>query len=191
MNTGRLEAFSDGVIAIFLTVMVLNLGVPEGVGVAALAPLISQLLIYVLSFIYVGIYWTNHHHMLQVVDRVNGPVLWSNLHLLFWLSLIPVTTAWAGRNPAAAWPVAIYGIVLLLAAVAFYILARTFIALHGRDSTLSQALGSNRKNRVSVLLYAIAIGMAFVSVWIADALYVIVAIMWLVPDRRIEKNIDR
>jgi uncharacterized membrane protein len=191
VGTGRLEAFSDGVIAIIITIMVLELNVPEKADLAALKPLIPVFLSYVLSFVYVGIYWSNHHHLLQAVERVNGPILWANLHLLFWLTLIPFTTAWMGENHFAAWPTAIYGIVLLLAATAYFILARAFIALHGKTSALAQALAHDRKNIVSVLLYAAAIPLAFAYAWVADALYVVVAIMWLIPDRRIEKNLAR
>lgn len=189
MNSGRMEAFSDGVIAIFLTVMVLNLGIPKGNGLDALQALVPQLLTYVLSFIYVGIYWNNHHHLLQAVERVSGSALWANLHLLFWLSLIPFTTAWLGRHYTEAWPTAIYGVVLLLAALAFFLLAHCFIRLHGKNSVLANAIGSNRKNIVSLMLYAIAIPVAFVVTWAADILYVTVAIMWLIPDRRIEKSL--
>jgi uncharacterized membrane protein len=191
MGTGRLEAFSDGVIAIIITIMVLNLPVPHGTDLAALQPVLPVFLSYVLSFVYVGIYWTNHHHLLQAVEHVNGMTLWANLHLLFWLTLIPFTTAWMGENHFAAWPTAIYGIVLLLAAFAYFILARAFIALHGKTSALARALGRDFKNIVSVLLYAIAIPLAFAYTWAADALYVAVAIMWLIPDRRIEKNVAR
>lgn len=189
MNTGRMEAFSDGVIAIIITIMVLELRVPDEADPAALARLLPVFLSYVLSFVYVGIYWNNHHHLLQAVDHVNGAVLWANLHLLFWLTLFPFTTAWMGENHFAAWPTAIYGVVLLLAAIAYYILAHTLIALHGRTSALARALGRDFKNIVSAILYAIAIPLAFVYSWGADALYVAVAIMWLVPDRRIERNI--
>lgn len=191
MKTGRLEAFSDGVIAVAITIMVLGIEVPQGTDFAALQPLIPALLTYVLSFVYVGIYWSNHHHLLQAADRVNGRVLWANLHLLFWLTLIPLTTAWLGANYTAAWPTAIYGFVLLLAAVAYFILARSFIALHGTNSPLARSLGRDNKNIISAVLYAIAIPLAFVHTAIADTLYVIVAVMWLVPDRRIEKNIAR
>ncbi|HEV7135357.1 MAG TPA: TMEM175 family protein [Steroidobacteraceae bacterium] len=191
MGTERLEAFSDGVIAVIITIMVLELHAPHGIGPAALRPVLPVFLTYVLSFIYLGIYWSNHHHLLQAVEHVNGAVLWANLHLLFWLSLIPFTTAWAGENHFVAWPMAIYGMVLLLAAIAYYILARTLIALHGRNSALARALGRDFKNKVSALLYAIAIPLAFVRSWLAGALYVVVAIIWLIPDRRIERNIAR
>lgn len=189
MNTGRLEAFSDGVIAVALTVMVLGIQVPEHTGLKALQPLVPQFLTYVLSFVYIGIYWSNHHHLLQAAERVSGPALWANLHLLFWITLIPLTTAWMGENYAAAWPTATYGVVLLLAALAYFILERILVALHGSNSPLAQALGQDFKNILSAVLYAVAIPLAFVHTAIADALYVIVAIMWLVPDRRIEKNL--
>ncbi len=189
MNTGRLEAFSDGVIAVAITIMVLQLQMPEGTSLAALKPLIPAFLNYVLSFVYIGIYWSNHHHLLQAAERVNGPTLWANLHLLFWLTLIPFTTAWMSNNHAAAVPTAAYGIVLLMAAIAYFILTRAFIALHGRNSTLARALGHDRKNIISALLYAAAIPLAFAYTGIADALYVVVAILWLVPDSRIEKNL--
>jgi uncharacterized membrane protein len=189
VGTGRLEAFSDGVIAVIITIMVLELHVPKSTGLAALQPLLPGFLSYVLSFVYVGIYWSNHHHMLHTVKRVNGPILWANLHLLFWLSLIPFTTAWMGENHMAAWPAAIYGIVLLMAAVAYYILAHAFIALHGKQSVLAKAIGADIKNKISVALYAAAVLLAFVRPWISDGLYVVVAIMWLVPDRRIESTL--
>lgn len=190
MNTSRLEAFSDGVIAVALTIMVLGQDIPDGTSLAALKPLVPQLLTYVLSFVYVGIYWSNHHHLLQAAERVNGPTLWANLHLLFWLTLIPLTTAWLGQNHTAAWPTAIYGVVLLCAALAYFILVRCFIRLHGQQSLLGQALGHNLKNVVSAVFYALAIVLAFVHTAIADVLYVLVAILWLVPDRRIENIIN-
>ncbi len=191
MGTERLEAFSDGVIAVIITIMVLELHAPHGTDPAALKVVLPVFLTYVLSFVYLGIYWSNHHHLLQAVEHVNGAVLWANLHLLFWLSLIPFTTAWAGENHFVAWPMALYGLVLLLAAIAYYILARALIALHGRSSALARALGKDFKNKVSALLYAIAIPLAFVRSWLAGALYVVVAIVWLIPDRRIERNIAR
>ncbi len=189
MNSDRMAAFSDGVLAIVITIMVLELGVPEGTDLAALKSLLPVLLSYVLSFIYVGIYWNNHHHLLHAVERVNGTVLWANMHLLFWLTLVPFATAWMGENHFAAVPTALYGTVLLFAAIAFYILAHRLIALHGSESTLARAIGSDFKNRISVVIYAAAIPLAFVRPWIADALYVGVAIIWLIPDRRIERHI--
>ncbi len=186
MGKQRLEAFSDGVIAIIITVMVLEMKVPQGADRAALRPLIPVLLSYVLSFVFLGIYWSNHHHLLQAVRHVNGRILWANLHLLFWLSLTPFVTSWMGENHFAAWPVAVYGAVLLLAAVAYFILTRELIALHGRDSTLAAAVGSDLKGKGSLVLYAAAIPLAFWHPWIACALYVLVAVLWLIPDRRIE-----
>lgn len=189
MSKGRLEAFSDGVLAVVITIMVLELKSPHGTNLAALRPLVPVLLSYVLSFVYVGIYWNNHHHLLHATQRVNGTTLWANLHLLFWLSLIPFTTAWMGENHLNSWPVAVYGLVLLLAGVAYYILTQALIRLHGHGSTLATSIGSDRKGKLSILIYAAAIPLAFANPWIANAGYVIVAIMWLVPDRRIERKI--
>ncbi|MBE9229222.1 DUF1211 domain-containing protein [Phormidium sp. LEGE 05292] len=189
MGKGRLEAFSDGVIAILITIMVLELKVPHEANLVALRPLIPIFLSYVLSFIYLGIYWNNHHHLLQAVRQVNGNVLWANLHLLFWLSLVPFVTAWTGENNFAAFPVAFYGIVLLCAAIAYYILSRTLIAHHGKDSTLAIAIGRDFKGKISVVIYALGIALSFVNSWLAFTLYVLVAIMWLIPDRRIEKTL--
>lgn len=189
MSKGRLEAFSDGVIAILITIMVLELKVPHEADLAALLPLFPIFLSYVLSFIYLGIYWNNHHHLLQAVRHISGSVLWANLHLLFWLSLIPFVTGWTGENRFAALPVAFYGIVLLAAAIAYFILSRTLIACQGKDSALAVALGRDMKGRVSVVIYAVAILLAFVNSWLACLLYVLVAIMWLIPDRRIEKTL--
>ncbi len=189
MNKGRLEAFSDGVLAVVITIMVLEMKSPQGTSLAALGPIIPVFLSYVLSFIYIGIYWNNHHHLLHATQRVNGATLWANLHLLFWLSLIPFTTAWMGENHFAAWPVAVYGIVLLLAAIAYFILTRALIKLHGRNSTLAASIGTDRKGKISIAIYAAAIPLAFAQAWIAGACYVIVAIMWLVPDRRIERKV--
>ena len=186
MGRGRLEAFSDGVLAIIITIMVLELKVPHGAGLDVLAPLLPVFLSYVMSFVYVGIYWSNHHHLLHAVRQVNGSVLWANLHLLFWLSLIPFVTGWMGENHFAAWPVALYGVVLLFAAIAYYILARVLVAHHGRDSAIALALGKDFKGKVSVACYAVAIPLAFLNSWLACALYAAVAVMWLIPDRRIE-----
>jgi len=191
MSKGRMEAFSDGVIAIIITIMVLELRPPEGIDLAALRPLIPTLLGYVLSFVYLGIYWNNHHHLLQAARHVSGAVLWANLHLLFWLSLVPFTTAWMNEHPLAAWPTALYGIVLFMAGVAYYILARVLIAAQGPGSALAAAIGNDTKGRLSIFSYALAIVMAFVSVWISYGLYVAVAIMWLIPDRRIERVLER
>jgi uncharacterized membrane protein len=187
MTKGRLEAFSDGVIAIIITIMVLELRVPEGETIEALRPLIPNFLTYILSFIYLAIYWNNHHHMLHATERINGKIMWANLHLLFWLSLVPFVTGWIGENHWAKVPTAVYGVVLLGAALAWTVLQRQLIAEHGPDSRLAKAMASDLKGKLSPLLYAVAIVLAFVNQWIADALYVTVAMMWLVPDRRIEK----
>ena len=191
MSKGRMEAFSDGVVAILITIMVLELKVPRGTDAAALLPLVPVFLSYVLSFIFLGIYWSNHHHLLQAIKHVDGRVLWANLHLLFWLSLIPFVTAWMGENKFAPWPVAFYGIIMLGAAIAYFILAHALIALHGRDSALATALGRDLKGRVSVVIYGAAIPFSFVDSWFACGLYVLVAVMWLIPDRRIEKVISQ
>jgi len=190
MVKGRLEAFSDGVIAIIITIMVLELKRPHESDLAALLPLIPTFLSYVLSFVYVGIYWNNHHHLFQAVRHVNGATLWANLHLLFWLSLFPFATAWMGENHFAAMPVALYGVVLLLAAIAYFVLTRTLILSHGQNSTLANALGQDLKGKLSVLIYAVAIPIAFAIPLLASALYILVAVMWLVPDRRIEKTLN-
>jgi len=187
MSKGRMEAFSDGVIAILITIMVLGLTVPHEPDLAALRPVIPIFLSYVLSFVFLGIYWNNHHHLLQAIAHVDGRVLWANLHLLFWLSLIPFVTGWMGENRFAPWPVALYGVVMVLAAVAYFILTRALIALHGRDSVLATAVGRDFKGKVSIVLYLAAIPLAFVHPWISCALYVLVAVLWFVPDRRIEK----
>ena len=191
MTTTRLEAFSDGVIAILITIMVLELKVPHGTDWTALAPLVPVFLTYVLSYVYVGIYWNNHHHLLHAAERVSGGVLWANLHLLFWLSLIPFVTGWMGENHFAALPTAIYGLVLLCAALAYLVLEHVIIANEGPGSTLAAAVGSDAKGRMSAVLYAVAIPLAFVHEWMSDAVYVFVALMWLVPDRRIESRIGR
>jgi uncharacterized membrane protein len=189
MGKGRLEAFSDGVIAIIITIMVLELRVPHGADLEALRPMIPVFLGYLLSFALVGIYWNNHHHMLHAVQKVNGNVLWANLFLLFCLSLVPFVTAWMDENHFATIPVALYGGVMLLCAIAYTILARVLIAHHGKDSTLAIAIGSDQKGKISLLLYASAIPLAFVDPRISLALYVTVAIIWFLPDRRIEKLI--
>jgi len=189
MTKGRLEAFSDGVVAILITILVLELKVPHGADLEALRPLLPVFLTYVLSFIYLGIYWNNHHHLLHATTRVNGRILWANLHLLFWLSLVPFTTGWMGENHFAPLPSAAYGAVLLLAAVAYTILQRAIIAEQGPGSRLAAAVGGDRKGKVSLALYLAAIPLAFVREWIADALYVAVALLWLVPDRRIEARL--
>jgi len=187
MTRSRLEAFSDGVLAIIITIMVLELRTPASADPSGLMPLIAVLISYALSFVFLGIYWTNHHHLFQAVKRVNGSVLWANLHLLFWLSLTPFVTAWMGASHFAPWPVALYGVVLLLAAVAYFILTKTLLAIHESDSVLASALGSDFKGKISVVIYIAAIPLALVDGWIAGALYVLVAVMWLIPDRRIEK----
>ncbi len=186
MGKARLEAFSDGVIAILITIMVLDLKVPQGADLAALAPVLPVGLAYVLSFIFLGIYWNNHHHMLHVTERISGAVLWANLHLLFWLSLVPFATRWMGENHFAALPTAGYGVVLLFAALAFTLLTRVIIAANGSHSRLARAIQDDFKGKASLVLYATAIPLAFVNPRIADALYVVVALIWLVPDRRIE-----
>jgi uncharacterized membrane protein len=185
VSKGRLEAFSDGVMAILITIMVLELHVPHSPKISALRPLVPVFLTYALSFVNLGIYWNNHHHLLQATERINSAVLWANLNLLFWLSLFPFATGWMGENHFATVPTAVYGVVLLLAGVAYYILEMTIVAEHGPDSELAKVLGRDRKGRLSVLIYAAAIPLAFVNRWIALALYVVVALMWFIPDRRL------
>ena len=189
MQKNRLEAFSDGVIAIIITIMVLELKVPHGTDFAALRPLLPVLLSYILSFIYVGIYWNNHHHLLHAAPRVTGGMMWANLHLLFWLSLIPFVTGWMGENHFAALPTALYGVVLLMAAIAYVILQNMIVGLLGGGSALAGAIGSDWKGKVSLACYAAAIGLAFVSQWLSSALYVAVAVLWLIPDRRVERAV--
>ena len=185
MGKNRLEAFSDGVLAIIITIMVLEMKVPRGVSIDALAPLIPVFLSYVLSFVYLGIYWNNHHHMLHTCQKVTGAMLWANLHLLFWLSLFPFATGWMGENHFAATPMALYGVVLFMAAIAYWLLQHTIISSQGRDSLLKAAVGNDWKGKLSPLLYTIAIAASFLSPWISGGIYVAVALMWLVPDRRI------
>lgn len=185
MGKNRLEAFSDGVLAIIITIMVLEMKVPHGVGIDALVPLIPVFLSYVLSFVYLGIYWNNHHHMLHTCQKVTGAMLWANLHLLFWLSLFPFATGWMGENHFAATPMALYGVVLFMAAIAYWLLQHTIISSQGRDSLLKAAVGNDWKGKLSPLLYAIAIAASLLSPWISGGIYVAVALMWLVPDRRI------
>ena len=189
MNKGRMEAFSDGVLAVIITIMVLEMKPPHETPLAAMRPLIPIFLSYLLSFVYIGIYWNNHHHLLHATQHVNGATLWANLHLLFWLSLIPFTTAWVGENQVNAWPVALYGIVLLLAGIAYFLLTKALIRLHGQGSTLAKSIGSDRKTKISIAIYAASIPLAFAQPWISCAGYVIVAIMWLVPDLRIERKL--
>jgi uncharacterized membrane protein len=190
MSKGRMEAFSDGVIAILITIMVLELKVPREAELAALLPLVPVFLSYVISFLFLGIYWSNHHHLLQAIKHVDGRILWANLHLLFWLSLVPFVTGWVGENNFASWPVACYGMVLLFAAIAYFILTRVLIALHGRESVLATAVGRDFKGKVSIVVYLSAIPISFVNSWLAFSLYVLVAVMWLIPDRRIEKTLS-
>lgn len=189
MEKGRLEAFSDGVIAILITILVLELKIPHGETWDALRPLAPVFLAYVLSFIYIGIYWNNHHHMLKATRRINGKILWANMHLLFWLSLFPFTTGWMGENHFAPLPTAVYGFVLLAAALAYYILQSLIIAEQGDDSRLKEAIGRDIKGKISPFFYIAAIALAFVNHWISNALYLLVALMWLIPDRRIESKI--
>lgn len=190
MGTARLAAFSDGVLAIIITIMVLELKVPHGDTLAALVPLIPVFFSYLLSFVYLGIYWNNHHHLLHLCDRVTGGILWANLHLLFWLSLVPFATGWMGENHFAAAPTALYGVPLLMAAIAYLILQQAIVKAQGAGSLLREAIGSDVKGKISSLLYVAAIGSAFVNQWIADGLYVLIALMWVIPDRRIERVID-
>jgi uncharacterized membrane protein len=189
MGKGRLEAFSDGVLAIIITIMVLELKAPHSQNLGALRPLLPSFLSYVLSFIFVGIYWNNHHHLFHAVTHVDGGILWANLHLLFWLSLVPFVTYWVGESNFGSQAVATYGVVLLLAAIAFTILLKTLIAHHGKDSTLAQAVGRDRKGKVSLLLYAIGILGVYISPWIGIAMYGIVALIWLIPDPRIARRL--
>jgi TMEM175 potassium channel family protein len=189
MTRNRLEAFSDGVIAIIITIMVLELKVPHEANLAALKPLVPVMMSYLMSFVFIGIYWSNHHHLLHAVEHVDGRILWANLHLLFWLSLVPFVTAWMGENHFASAPVAIYGLVLLLSSIAYLILTRALISLHGQNSKLAAAMGSDFKGKISTAIYLVAIPLALVKASLAAALYALVAAMWLVPDRRIEKTI--
>ncbi len=189
MSRGRLEAFSDGVLAVIITIMVLELKVPHGDDLRALDGMLPAFLGYLLSFVYVGIYWNNHHHLMHATRRISGSVMWANLHLLFWLSLIPVSTGWVGENVSASWPTAFYGAVLLMAALAWVVLEMRIIAVNGRDSELAQAVAHGTKEKISPVIYASAIGLSFVRPWIADALYALAAMLWFVPDRRIEAKV--
>ena len=191
MSKGRLEAFSDGVLAIIITIMVLEMKVPHGHDLASLRPLAAVFASYVMSFVFVGIYWNNHHHLLQAVHHVDGRILWANLHLLFWLSLAPFVTGWMGESHFAAWPVAAYGVVFLFAGVAYYILTRCLIAREGAGSALAAAVGGDFKGKASLVIYAAAIPLSFVAPWIAVALYVFIGTAWLVPDQRIEKTLTK
>jgi len=189
MTKSRLEAFSDGVIAIIITIMVLELHVPEGTDWSALRPLAPKFLSYVLSFTFLAIYWNNHHHLFHIIHRVNGRVLWTNMHLLFWLSIVPFVTGWMGENELSSLPVALYGAVLLLAGFAYFLLTRSLLTLHGRDSKLASAIGRDFKGYASLVLYSAAIPLSFVNPWIAVAVYILVAVMWFIPDPRIEKTL--
>ena len=189
MTKGRLEAFSDGVFAIIITIMVLNLRVPHGANFADLRPVVPVFLSYLLSFLYVGIYWNNHHHLLHAAERVDGKILWANLHLLFWLSLAPFTTAWLGENGITAGPVALYGLMLLFAGIAYFILTKALIARHGKNSKIAKSIGKDRKGLGSVLIYLVALPICFVEPAISCAAYVLVVVMWLLPDPRIEKGL--
>lgn len=190
MIKGRMEAFSDGVFAVIITIMVLEMKPPRGTSLASLQPVLPVFLSYVLSFVYVGIYWNNHHHLLQAAKHVAGGILWANLHLLFWLSLTPFVTAWMGENHFAPWPVALYGLVLLFAGAAYFILTKMLVAHHGKDSTLARSIGRDRKATLSLVVYAAAIPLSFSEPWIACACYVMVAIIWFLPDRRIERTLE-
>jgi uncharacterized membrane protein len=191
MNKGRLEAFSDGVIAILITIMVLELRVPHGTDWESLRPLLPVFLTYVLSFVNLGIYWNNHHHMLQATDRINGKILWANLHLLFWLSLVPFVTGWMGENHFVQLPTAVYGVVLLLSAISYTILQRMIVRHQDANYRLATAIGHDLKGKLSMALYILAIPLAFVNQWVSVGLYVLVALMWLIPDRRIESNLNK
>jgi uncharacterized membrane protein len=190
MGKGRLEAFSDGVLAIIITIMVLELKVPHGDDIRMLKPLIPIFMSYVLSFIYVGIYWNNHHHMMHLVEHVNGKVLWLNMHLLFWLSLVPFVTSWMGENNFTTWPVALYGVMLFMAGFAYYLLSQALIQQHGKDSPLGQAVGSDKKGKLSVIIYFISIVLSFVYPKVSLILYALVAAIWFIPDTRIEKKLQ-
>ena len=189
MHKGRIEAFSDGVLAIIITIMVLELQVPHSADLSALLPLLPVFLSYILSFVFLGIYWNNHHHLFQVVEHVDGRVLWANIHLLFWLSLIPFATSWMGENGLAALPIALYGVVLWMAGIAYYILASALLTLHGRESLLAAALGRKSKEILSLVIYTVAIGLSFLIPLVSIGLYVVVAMMWLIPDTRIESTL--
>ena len=190
MGKGRLEAFSDGVLAIIITIMVLEMKVPHGDDLKALQPMLPLFMSYVLSFVNIAIYWNNHHHMMHAVQKVSGTVLWMNIHLLFWLSLFPFATAWMGENHFSTWPVALYGFIAMMAGVAYYFLAHCLADIHGKDSTLAKALGKDRKGILSVIFYILGIGFSFINSWLGFSMYVLVAGIWFIPDRRIEKKIE-
>jgi uncharacterized membrane protein len=187
MGKGRLEAFSDGVLAIIITIMVLELRPPHGYSLQVLKPLLPTFMCYTLSFIYIGIYWNNHHHLLHTVKKVNGRILWANAHLLFWLSLIPFVTVWMGENHFSLWPVVMYGVILIMCGIAYYMLVAFLIALHGKASLIAQAIGRDKKGIASVLIYALGIGLCFLNPWLGMGCYVVVAIIWFIPDTRIER----
>lgn len=189
MGKGRLEAFSDGVLAIIITIMVLEMKVPHGDSLEALKPTLPVFISYILSFVYIGIYWNNHHHMMHAVHKVSGTVLWTNIHLLFWLSLVPFATAWMGENHFTKWPVVLYGFVLMMAGIAYYFLAHCLAGIHGKDSTLAEALGKDWKGISSVVIYIVGIGLSFVNPMLGLSAYVLVTCMWFIPDRRIEKKL--
>ena len=190
MGKGRLEAFSDGVLAIIITIMVLEMKVPHGDDLKALQPMLPLFMSYVLSFVNIAIYWNNHHHMMHAVQKVSGTVLWMNIHLLFWLSLFPFATAWMGENQFSTWPVALYGFIAMMAGVAYYFLAHCLANIHGKDSTLAKALGKDRKGIISVIFYILGIGFSFINSWLGFSMYVLVAGIWFIPDRRIEKKME-
>ena len=190
MGKGRLEAFSDAVLAIIITIMVLELKVPHGDNPADLKPLFPVFLSYILSFIYIGIYWNNHHHMLHTAHKVTGTILWTNTHLLFWLSLVPFATSWMGENNFSTWPVVLYGVILLMASIAYYFLAHSLTRVHGKNSTLAIALGKDRKGIISSLIYVIGIGLSFIHPYLGFAMYILVAAIWFIPDSRIEKKLE-
>ncbi|HMJ47209.1 MAG TPA: TMEM175 family protein [Ferruginibacter sp.] len=189
MGKGRLEAFSDGVLAIIITIMVLEIKVPHGDSPEVLKPLFPVVLSYILSFIYIGIYWNNHHHMMHAAHKVNGAILWTNIHLLFWLSLVPFATAWMGENHFSKWPVALYGMILLMASIAYYFLAHSLTNLHGKNSTLGIAIGKDRKGIISSILYVIGIALSFINPYLGFSVYTLVAAIWFIPDSRIEKKL--
>jgi uncharacterized membrane protein len=191
MKKTRLEAFSDGVIAVIITIIVLELKVPRGADPASLQDLAAPFLSYVLSFAYIAIYWNNHHHMLHTVERVNGAILWANMHLLFWLSLVPFATAWMAEHPFATWPTVLYGLILVMAALAYTVLQNAVICLHGKESILATAIGADTKGKISIVFYLAALGFAFLATWLSVLLYIVVACLWLVPDRRIERTVSR
>jgi uncharacterized membrane protein len=190
LGKGRVEAFSDGVIAIIITIMVLEMKVPHGADIALLKPLIPVFMSYVLSFIYVGIYWNNHHHIMQVVRSVNGTILWANLHLLFWLSLIPFVTGWMGENHFAKWPVSCYGVVLIMNGIAYTILAKALVRHHGENSLIAKAIGDDWKGKISIIIYAVAIGFSWINATVGFVLYAVVAAIWFIPDKRIENTLS-